>query len=748
MSSSTQTRDWYAACPRGLENLLASELQTFGAQQVRETMAGVAFEGPLVVAYRACLWTRLANRVLLPLAEFPVESADDLYEGVKAVAWGSLFQHTSHFALDFSGTNHAIRNTRFGVQKSKDAIMDWFRENGGQRPRVAARDAQIRFSLRLARDRVSLALDMSGGSLHQRGYRSSAGKAPMKENLAAALLLRADWPGMASRGGALIDPMCGSATLLLEGAMMAADIAPGLARRRFGFEHWSGHNPDQWRALVSDARSRADRGKQAQLPEIRGYDADPRVVRVAQENIARAGLEKVVRVSCKPLAELKKPTHKPLPQGLLICNPPYGERLGEKKSLAYLYRQLGETFVREFKGWQAGVFTADLELGKAIGLRSHKRYALFNGALPAHLLLFELENNTLSDKPLAQGSAEEPPPTGKSPSESMPEQQRIQSGGEPEPLSEGAQMFANRIRKNRKRLASWLKREQISCYRLYDADMPEYAVAVDMYEGAVHVAEYQAPKGVDESAAERRMEEIRAALPEALGVAGSDIAYKQRRRQRGAAQYEKMAQQGEFITVREGTAKLLVNLRDYLDTGLFLDHRPLRRRIAAEVSGKTFLNLFCYTGSATVLAALGGASRTVSVDMSNTYLSWLRNNLAANGLAEGRHQLVKANCLQWLEQGEGMFDIVLLDPPSFSNSTGMENSFDVQRDQLALVTAAMQRVSPEGRLYFSNNRRRFKLSPELTEAFDCTNSSPKTLDPDFARNPKIHQCWLIAHKNS
>ena len=169
MSSSTQTRDWYAACPRGLENLLACELQTFGAQQVRETMAGVAFEGPLVVAYRACLWTRLANRVLLPLAEFPVESADDLYEGVKAVAWGSLFQHTSHFALDFSGTNHAIRNTRFGVQKSKDAIMDWFRENGGQRPRVAARDAQIRFSLRLARDRVSLALDMSGGSLHQRG---------------------------------------------------------------------------------------------------------------------------------------------------------------------------------------------------------------------------------------------------------------------------------------------------------------------------------------------------------------------------------------------------------------------------------------------------------------------------------------------------------------------------------------------------------------------------------------------------
>ena len=203
-----------------------------------------------------------------------------------------------------------------------------------------------------------------------------------------------------------------------------------------------------------------------------------------------------------------------------------------------------------------------------------------------------------------------------------------------------------------------------------------------------------------------------------------------------------------FTVNNEQEAKLLVNLRDYLDTGLFLDHRPLRRRIAAEVSGKTFLNLFCYTGSATVLAALGGASRTVSVDMSNTYLSWLRNNLAANGLAEGRHQLVKANCLQWLEQGEGMFDIVLLDPPSFSNSTGMENSFDVQRDQLALVTAAMQRVSPEGRLYFSNNRRRFKLSPELTEAFDCTNISHETLDPDFARNPKIHQCWLIAHKNS
>jgi 23S rRNA (guanine2445-N2)-methyltransferase / 23S rRNA (guanine2069-N7)-methyltransferase len=253
---------------------------------------------------------------------------------------------------------------------------------------------------------------------------------------------------------------------------------------------------------------------------------------------------------------------------------------------------------------------------------------------------------------------------------------------------------------------------------------------------------------VDEAAASRRLGEVKAALPTALDIDPGNIVYKQRRRQRGSAQYEKLESRGEFIPVQEGQARLLVNLHDYLDTGLFLDHRPLRLRIAAEARGKRFLNLFCYTGAATVHAALGGASHTRSVDLSNTYLGWLRKNLALNGLAEGRHVVVKADCLTWLQDEQDQFDIVLLDPPSFSNSSGMSESFDVQRDQLPLVHAAMKRLSPDGVLYFSNNRRRFKLDPELLETYVCADITRQTLDPDFERNPRIHNCWMLKHADS
>lgn len=715
---------WFAACPKGLESLLAEELSALGAQSTRETVAGVYFDGPLALGYRACLWSRLANRILKPLLTFEAEDGDTLYRELTKVNWGGLFDYRQSIAIDFSGQNTQIRNTQFGAQRSKDAIVDWFVANGGQRPSVERRNPDVRLNVRLVKTRAHLSIDFSGGSLHQRGYRLRAGAAPLKENLAAAVLLRADWPGIAARGGALIDPMCGSATLLLEGAMMAAGIAPGLARKRFGFEKLKEHNPQQWQAILADARGVAERGRAAQLPEIRGYDADPQVIRRAQENIARIGLEKVVRVGCKPLAELTKPTHKPLPLGLLICNPPYGERLGEKESLRYLYRELGEVMLKEFPGWQAAVFTSDLDLGRATGLRSHKRYAMWNGAIATSLLLFDLGRNVLSDK-------------------NAP---RAVEAQEPGALTPGAQMFANRIRKNRKRLASWIKREGVSCYRLYDADMPEYAVAVDIYDGQVHVAEYQAPKGVDPEAAAGRLDEVRAALPGALDIPAQDIVYKQRQRQRGTQQYEKRDSRGELLSVSEGKAKLLVNLRDYLDTGLFLDHRPLRLRIGSEAAGKDFLNLFCYTGSATVQAALGGAHSTTSVDMSNTYLGWLRKNLAHNGLDETRNTLVKANCLQWLEQCKASYDLILLDPPSFSNSKAMDESFDVQRDHPQLVRSAMAALREGGCLYFSNNLRGFRLEQALQEEFHCEDITARTLDPDFERNRKIHCCWAIKHR--
>lgn len=759
MNQKNTVQAWFAACPKGIESLLLDELATLGATNTRETVAGVHFEGSWATAYRACLWTRLANRILWPLGEVPARDADALYAGLRTLRWGDYFTAQDSIAIDFSGENRSIRNTQFGAQRSKDAIVDWFATAEGERPSVDRNRPDVRINIRLVRDSAYIAIDMGGGSLHQRGYRQSSGGAPLKENVAAAVLLRADWPGMAARGGALIDPMCGGATLLLEGAMMAADIAPGLARKRFGFEALKQHDWRQWQAIQADARGRAERGRAATLPEMRGYDADPRVVRRAQENIARLDLSKAVRVSVKPVLELKKPSHKPLPHGLIVCNPPYGERLGEKSQLMPVYRDLGRAIAAEFEGWRAAVMTSEIDLGKAIGLRSHKRYALFNGALATHLLLFDLVDNTFRDtvgEDVVAGrvgryrgdSHDDGSDSGHdaaNPYNNPPIQH-----AEPT-LSEGAIMFGNRIAKNRKRLASWLRKEEVECYRLYDADMPEYAVAVDIYGSCAHVSEYRAPKGISVEAAQRRLDEIKSVLPGALGIPREDIAYKQRSRQKGAQQYVKQSSRGELRKVREGTAHLLINLHDYLDTGLFLDHRPLRLRLRDEARGKDFLNLYCYTGTATVQAALGGARSTTSVDTSNTYLEWLRKNLAQNGLTAGHgenadcHQVERADCQRWLENTQRSFDLILLDPPSFSNSKSREQSFDVQRDHVALIQAAMARLRPDGTLYFSNNRRDFRLDDVLSEQFEVADITRETLGPDFARNPRIHCCWRLQH---
>ncbi|MDP5052671.1 MAG: bifunctional 23S rRNA (guanine(2069)-N(7))-methyltransferase RlmK/23S rRNA (guanine(2445)-N(2))-methyltransferase RlmL, partial [Congregibacter sp.] len=594
--------------------------------------------------------------------------------------------------------------------RSKDAIVDAFRAAQLAPPRVSPDAPDIQVVVRLQRDHIDVALDMVGESLHRRGYRRSTGDAPLKENLAAAVLLRANWPVLAKEGAALIDPMCGSATLLLEGAQIAADQAPALQREQFGFMAWRDHDAQQWAAIRSEAQGRAERGLSAGLPEIRGYDADPQVVRSAEENIAAAGFSKWVRVSVKALGEVRKPTHVALPKGLMVANPPYGERIGRKDSLPQLYRHLGELLHREFPGWQAAILASDREHGRAMGLRSHRQYQMFNGRLPVTLLLFDLQDNRLADS---------------GPPGVAPLSDQGSTGGavavpgaaedEGQPLSPGAEMFANRVRKNQRKLSAWLKRSGNTCYRLYDADIPEYAVAVDRYGDWLHVAEYKAPAQVSEEGAAERLDDIRRALPLASGVPPERIVYKQRERQRGKAQYQARGTESDMLSITEGDARLLVNLQDYLDTGLFLDHRPLRLRIAKEVKGMRFLNLYCYTGTATIHAALGGARETVSVDLSNSYLRWLGQNLAHNGLAETHNHLERSDVMQWLRTGDDTFDVILLDPPSFSNSRKVPGSFDVQRDHTGLISLAMQRLSGTGHLYFSNNRRKFRLDDEVSE---------------------------------
>ncbi len=721
-------------CPKGLEALLAQEASGLGLEEVREQPAALRGRGSLEVAYRLCLWSRLANRVLLVLARTPVSDAETLYDAVHALDWSEHLAANGSLAVEFSGRGAGIDNSHFGALKVKDAIVDQLRARFGQRPDIDKLNPQVRVHAHLERGELVLSLDLSGHSLHQRGYRLQQGAAPLKENLAAAILIRAGWPERAARGEALSDPMCGVGTFLIEAGMMAADLAPNLKREQWGFSHWLGHVPALWKKLHDEARERAAAGLAKTPLWIRGYEADPRLIQPARNNIERAGLAEWVKIYQGELA-----TFAPRPDqgqtGLVVCNPPYGERLGDEASLLYLYQHLGERLRQQCAGWDAAVFTGAPELGKRMGIRSHKQYAFWNGALPCKLLLFRVTADQFvtgerGERRSAETAGEAPAPS---------------QASEPARLSEGGQMFANRLQKNLKQLGKWAKKAGVECYRLYDADMPEYAVAVDLYRDWVHVQEYAAPRSIDPQKAQTRLLDALAAIPVALGISSDKVVIKRRERQSGTRQYERQDQQGRFMEVSEGGVKLLVNLTDYLDTGLFLDHRPLRLRIQKEAAGKRFLNLFCYTATATVHAARGGARSTTSVDLSKTYLDWARRNLALNGFSD-KQRLEQGNVMQWLAEDRGEYDLIFIDPPTFSNSKRMEGVFDVQRDQVELIDLAMARLAPGGVLYFSNNFRKFVLDEGVQARYQVKEISEQTLDPDFVRNPKIHRAWMIQAK--
>jgi 23S rRNA (guanine2445-N2)-methyltransferase / 23S rRNA (guanine2069-N7)-methyltransferase len=715
------TYAFFATCPKAMEPILADELSPLGAEDIKLTQGGVYFNGDLKVGYSACLWSRLANRVLLLLYSEAVDSVDELYDAVSKVEWTEHFDSDQTFLVDYAGRMRGIDNTHFGALKVKDAIVDQFRSKGELRPNIAKQEPDVRINVFITKGRVRISLDLSGESLHKRGYRREGGMAPLKENLAAALLIRAGWPEMAAAGKPLMDPMCGSGTFLIEAAMMASDTAPGLLRWRFGLQMWKQHNVELWREVWDAAELRREVGEAAATSEIHGYDGQPKAISKCRENLKQAGMTDRIRVSHRELKDLKPLTHQAQQQlGLVITNPPYGERLSEVADMQYLYQHLGERLSQDFIGWELAVFTGNSELGKAVGLRSHKQYSFYNGAIKSQLLMYSLETtNRFADR--RQASGEIP----------------LQA------LSEGAQMFANRVVKNRKQLSKWVKQENIQCYRIYDADMPEYAVAIDIYHDWLHVQEYAAPKTVDAEKAQRRLEEVMLALPQALQIPEARIVLKQRRQQTGKDQYQTHDEKGEYIQVEEGGCKLLVNLNDYLDTGLFLDHRPVRQKIQHLAQGKRFLNLFCYTGTATMHAVQGGAHNSLSVDMSATYLSWGKKNLALNGFSDQVHQFEQHDCMEFIKHHKGEYDLIFLDPPTFSNSKKMIGVLDVQRDHAWMIHRVMDLLSEDGLLIFSTNYRRFELDDKVLQHNHVEDISDQTLDKDFSRNKKIHRCWEI-----
>lgn len=710
---------FYATTARGLESALTEELTTLGLSPVIGR-GGVSFEGSIEAGYRACLHSRIASRVLLQLATFPAATPEELYTGVRTVKWSDHMRADQTFAVDFTTSRSLITHTHFGALKSKDAIVDQFRDAIGTRPNVSTERPNIQVNVHVHEDVASLSLDLAGEPLHRRGYRDEGTAAPLKENLAAGLLQLAGWPKKAAEGIALVDPMCGSGTFLIEAALWMINRAPGRRRAYFGFLGWKQHDAVMWARLLAEADAAEKKGP---FPPIQGSDIDRLTVRAAQSNARMAGVNDLMKITQGPMADVKQPEglRDASPKLMFITNPPYGERLGEERQLSATYFELGNLLRDRFENCDAWVLSGNPALARDLGLKPSKVYPVFNGPIACEFLNYPI---------LAKLNRAAP---------------TLGPAGLPWGAAPRAEAFANRLTKNLKHLGKWARREGVTCYRAYDKDLPEYAVAVDVYEGFIHVQEYAAPATVEAVKAERRLRDLLATIPTVCGVTPDKIFLKTRERQKGHGQYEKLGGAGDFHVIHENGHQFRVNFTDYLDTGLFLDHRPTRKLVGEMAKGKSFLNLFCYTATASVYAIAGGAKSSVSVDMSNTYLDWAWENYKLNDIGAG-HEFVREDAMAFLKEETSQYDLIFLDPPTYSRSKRMDDDFDIQRDHVELLKLTTARLAPGGTLVFSNNFRRFKLDTHQLAGLRCEDITAKTIPPDFERNHRIHQTYLITHR--
>lgn len=419
----------FVTAAKGLENALLKELQALPLsrkESLKIARGGVQLEANLEDAYQICLWSRVASRVLLPIREFAAPTPEKLYGGVKSIRWSDHLDARRTLAVDFVTTESQITHGLFGAQKTKDAIVDQLLSVQGARPSVDLNSPDVRVSVYLNRDQATVSIDLSGDSLHRRGYREDGIQsiAPLKENLAAGILIEAGWPELCESGEkiAFVDPMCGSGTLLIEAALIAARIAPGSLRRKFGFHGWKKFDDGLWKRVTQDAIAR-ERQDQARLPRIYGYDQSLRAVKLAQDHVANAGLESMIHVEKRSIhdwfvaptaaagevqsasvnsaqTDSSVPTGSsgnrardwgaPTAKGMIGCNPPYGERLGEEDELVEVYRELGDLLKKRFQGWTGFVFTGSPRLSKEVGLKAARRVPLFNGPIDSRLLVYQL----------------------------------------------------------------------------------------------------------------------------------------------------------------------------------------------------------------------------------------------------------------------------------------------------------------------------------------------------------------------
>ncbi len=707
-----------ATTTAGLEACVKHELEALGFAGAKVYSPGrIIFDADAAGLARANLWLRTADRVLLVVGAFEARDFGELFDRTRDLPWDRWIPADGKFPV--SGRSHKSQLSSVpACQKIvKKAIVEKLCDAHHCRM-LPETGASYDVEVALRDDTATLAIDTTGPGLHKRGYRAAAGPAPIKETLAAAMVQMSFW----KPDRQLVDPFCGSGTIPIEAALIGRNIAPGL-NRTFAAEKWHAIPADCW----AEQRKAA---KELMLPtmplRIIGTDIEPKAISLASYHAQLAGVIDNIHFQQKPFRELTSSRE----YGCVICNPPYGRRFENDAATMAVYREMPEVF-RKLKTWSFYVITS-VDLEQILGQPADRRRKLYNGQIECTYYQFH------GPRPPKEDSRQQPADNDDDDTAPPPA-----FGGLKENAPAQSKMFCDRLRKTARHLRKWPARG-ISCYRLYDRDIPEIPLAVDIYEGRLHIAEYDRPH--DRTAAEHAdwLDMLAADAGETLGVPRECIYLKRRQRQRGADQYNKFAESRNVFTVQEGGLKFEVNLSDYIDTGLFLDHRKTRDMVRGESAGKRMLNLFAYTGAFTVYAAAGGAAATTTVDLSNTYIEWSQRNMAANGFTGPQHKFIRSDAMEFLRghPAGGHYDLAVIDPPTFSNSKMTEDIFDVQRDYAALLAAAAKLMSPGGVIYFSTNFRRFKLDPEELPGMELREISKQTVPDDF-RNKRIHRCWRI-----
>lgn len=705
----------HARTVTGLEPLLAQELKDLGAQDIQLKNRVVICRGDLGTLYRANIFCRTAIRILRPLVGFAARDEKGFYKAVRAIDWSRWVRPTGTIAIDAHVRSSFTTHSLYLAQLAKDAIVDQFRDKTGQRPSVDLENPDLRIAINLFANEAQVLVDASGESLHKRGYRKKGGEAPLSETLAAGIIQLTDWDGQVP----LLDPMCGSGTFLIEAAMIARNIAPGLYRQKFGFQRWQDFDRDMYERLIREAKQAVK--NEVAVPII-GIDSDPRMVEIARGNIEHAGLQNYIRVERANFFEWNRA---PQPAGVLVMNPPYDERI-PVEDIAKQCEKIGDQFKRNYSGWNAYVLTGNPNSVKHFGLRSTRRMPLYNGGIECRLLHYEMGHAaTVALRPVKIATPE--------------------AAAEHPTWKEKSEIFANRLRKNLKHLSKWAKREDVSAWRLYDKDIPELPFIVDLFGDRVHFAEV--PRNYDHAPSEHDLflGLMLKKTSEVLGIPLERIYLKKRKQQKADGFEFSAKNPGEFFEVSERGQKFLVNLSDYIEVGLYLEQRKIRALIEKEAEGKDFLNLYGYTGAASVFATKGGAKSTTTVDTAKTYLAWTEANLKLNGMEGANHQTVRSDAFEYLENEKRQFDLTLVDPPARAVNRETGESVDIQQEHPRLLALILHHTRPGGKVVFTTGYRTFQFDEARVRNgrdIDVQELTGQVVSPDFEGHAN-QRVWLI-----